>query len=515
MSHPIRRRAVLGGLATLGGLAANAAGTGAEAAVDTIPLTFLHFNDVYRHGPIDGFGGLAEMATLLDAERAAAHGPVFQTFGGDVLSPSLASSVTHGAHMVALLNALGTDVAVIGNHELDFGSENAAAQLARANHPWLGANVLGVDGRPFGPLVATAMKEAAGLRIGFAGVLTRDTARLNPHADGITFTDEAAALAAAARDLRAAGADLVIAMTHLPLEADLVVARTVPGIDLILGGHDHDPMELQNIPGVPILKSASDARWLAVAVLRVQRPEHAAGTAARVRSIAWKLVPNVDVDPSPRIQPLIAAIDAKLDGVMNQPIARLDTPLDSRTGVVRGGEAALGNLVTDALRTYFAADVALTNGGGLRGDHLYPAGHVLTRRDLVAEMPFGNAVMKLSVTGATLAMALEHGLSGLPAASGRFPQVSGLAFSFDPAAPQGHRLGPVLVGGQTLDPTRTYTLATVDYLAAGGDGYTMLTGGTVLVDASGGPLLVNVVAEYATGARHISAIVEGRARRQS
>lgn len=507
MSHPIRRRAVLSGLATLG-----VAPTAAEAATETVPLTFLHFNDVYRHGPADGFGGLAEMATLLEAEHAAASGPVFQTFGGDVLSPSLASSVTHGAHMVALLDAMGTDVAVVGNHEFDFGSDNAMAQLSRSRCPWLGANVLGADGTPFGPLVATAMKEAAGLRVGFAGVLTRDTARLCPHADGITFTDEAAALTRAAADLRAAGADIVVALTHLAVDADLVLARTVPGIDLVLGGHDHEPMGLQNIPGVPVLKSASDARWLAVAVLRVRRPDHAAGTPAQVRSIGWKLVPNVDVEPSPRIAPLIEAIDARLSGVMDQPVARLDVPLDSRTGVVRGGEAALGDLVADALRAYFAADVALTNGGGLRGDRLYDAGHVLTRRDLIGEMPFGNVVEKLEVTGATLARALEYGVSGLPGA-GRFPQVSGLSFAFDPAAMPGHRLGPVLVGGWPLDPARTYTLATTDYLAAGGDGYVMLRDAKVLVDASGGPLLVNVVAEYAAGAGHVTATIEGRARR--
>lgn len=508
MPHGMKRRTVLGGLA--GATALGAAGS--AAAADTVTLTFLHFNDVYRHGPAGGFGGLAEMATLIEEERARAPGPVFQTFGGDVLSPSIASSVTHGAHMIELLNAMGTDLAVVGNHEFDFGSGTAAARIAEARFPWLGANVRGADGQPFGTLVASVTRDAAGLRVGFVGVLTRDTARLCPHADGVTFTDEAAALRAGAAALRRAGADVVVAMTHQDLEADIRMARSVEGIDLILGGHDHEPTGMQNAPGVPVLKSASDARWLAVAVLRVTRPDPAAGTPALVRSVGWKLVPNVDVLPHPRIAAVAEAINARTEGVLAQPLARLDAPLDSRTATVRTGEAALGNLVADALRGYFKADIGLINGGGLRGDRLYPAGHVLSRRDLIGEMPFGNVVEELEVSGAMLLQLLEYGVSGVEEGAGRFPQVSGLAFGFDPAAPRGRRLGAVLAGGVRVEPGRLYRLATTDYLAAGGDGYDMLQAARVLVDSSGGPLLVNVVAEAVQDAGRVDAALEGRAK---
>ena len=494
MAGQVRRRTVLGG-----GLAALGTVQAAQAAPATVTLTFLHFNDVYRHGPADGYGGLAELATLLDAERAQAAGPVIQTFGGDVLSPSVTSAITHGAHMVALLNALGVEVAVLGNHEFDFGSDVAAQRIGESRFPWLGANVLDGDGRPFGGAVATWMRPAGPLLVGFVGVLTRNTAQLAPHADGVTFTDEAAALAAGAAALRTAGADVVVALTHQGVAADLAMARGVPGIDLVLGGHDHEPMELQNMPGVPVLKAASDARFLAVAAMRVALPQPAAdgkpAVPAAVRSVGWKLVPNVDVEPSPRIAPLVAAIDAKVAGTLGVPIARLGTPLDSRRSVVRGEEAALGDVVADALRAYFSADAALVNGGGLRGNHLYPAGSALTRRDVLAEMPFNNAVVELEIGGATLLDALEHGLAGLELGAGGFPQVSGMRVAFDPAAPPGRRVREVAVGGRPLDPMRTYSLATIDYLAAGGDGYEMLKAARVLVDASGGPLLANVAAD--------------------
>ena len=164
------------------------------------------------------------------------------------------------------------------------------------------------------------------------------------------------------------------------------------------------------------------------------------------------------------------------------------------------------------MRRYFKAEIALFNGGGLRGDRLYPAGHVLTRRDLIGEMPFGNAVQELEVSGAVLLQALEYGLSGIEEGAGRFLQVSGLSFAYDPAAAHGRRLGPVLVGSARVEPGRMYSLATTDYLAAGGDGYDMLKVARVLVDSSGGPLLVNVVAEAVQAAGRVDAALEGRSR---
>ena len=505
----IRRRTVLGGL----GFAGVGAGPGLAAAPpDTVTLLFLHLNDIYRYAPDGRYGGLAEMATLIEQERAAAKGPVFQTFGGDLLSPSLTSSVTHGAHMITLMNALGTDVAVLGNHEFDFGSEVAAKRIAESRFPWLGANVRTPDGGQFGGAVATVMREADGLRVGFVGVLTRDTAQLAPQADGVVFTSEEDALRRGAVALRQDGADIVVALTHQFLAADLRMAGAVRGIDLFLGGHDHEPSELQYPPGAPVIKAASDARWLAAAELRVTRPDRAQGRPARVRSMGWKLIPNVDVTPSQRILPIIVATEARLASILSVPLGTLATPLDSRTLTLCTGEAAIGDLVADALRAYFKADVALMNGGGLRGDREYQAGHILTRRDLLAEMPFGNVVEKLAVTGAMLREALENGVSELAERAGRYPQVSGVEFTFDPSFPAGRRVGTILVGGQPVEAGRTYTLATTDYLAAGGDGYSVLTTAKVLVNASGGPLLVNVVAEAVAASGTVSVATSGRSR---
>ena len=235
-----------------------------------------------------------------------------------------------------------------------------------------------------------------------------------------TFGQEAPALREALADLRSRGDSLLVALTHLDLDEERAIAREVPELTLVLGGHDHDPASVLE-HGVLLLRAGSNADWLGKVHLVVQ-PAAAPGELARVLSIGWSLVPNVGVPPSPRLAPLVAAVEERLSKTMDEALATLGAPLDSRTGTVRTGEAAIGNLVADALRAHFGADAAIINGGGLRSDRHYPAGHVFTRRDLAREMPFGNSIVLLEVSDTELRQALENGLSeGRPGGRGRAP----------------------------------------------------------------------------------------------
>lgn len=499
------RRTIFGGLLALP-VAAGAAPPAAAQQPAGDRITFLHVNDIYLHGPHNRRGGLAELQTLIGRVRAATPGPVIFTFGGDLFSPSLASSITHGRHMVELFNVLAPAAAVLGNHEFDFGPEEAEKNIRASRFPWLGANVLGADGQPFGGAVATAMHEAeSGLKIGFVGVLTPATAQMS-NAAGITFTPPDAALRAGAARLRAEGAEIVVALTHLDMADDRRIAREVSGIDLILGGHDHDPMSLLD-EGPLVLKAGQDALWLGVVEMEIARQP---GARAGITSLGWRFIPNVNTPAEPRLAAAVDAIDTALNRNLARVIAELTTPLDSRSSVVRAREAAIGNLVADALRGHFNADAALINGGGLRGNREYRVGYSFSRRDLMTEMPFGNVGMLLELTGAELLGVLEHGLSAVEFGAGRFPQISGITLTYNPDAPAGSRLREVQVGGAPLDPARRYRLATVDFLARGGDGYAGLRGARVLIDAAAGPLLVNVVAEAIERAGAVAARVDGR-----
>jgi len=184
-------------------------------------------------------------------------------------------------------------------------------------------------------------------------------------------------------------------------------------------------------------------------------------------------------------------------------------PLDARTARLRTAESNVGNFVADAIRARLGADVAVMNGGGIRSNRVLPAGR-LTRRDIHGLLPFLNVLVKLEVTGATLLAALEHAVGAYPRESGGFLQVSGLAVAFDPSRPPGQRLVEVHVGGRPVDPARRYTLATNEYLARGGDGYTMLAAARVLVGPRDGPGLTETVIAAIERAGAIAPAVEGR-----
>src|SRR6266704_6148097 len=141
-------------------------------------LTLLTMNDVYEITPMQGQGGLAELMTLLRAERATATHHL-TTVNGDFLSPSVMSSLLKGAQMVALFNTLGVDVVVFGNHEFDFGPEVTQQRMAESAFAWLGTNVLGPDGKPFGGALATMTRQVGELTVGFFGLLTPETVQLS------------------------------------------------------------------------------------------------------------------------------------------------------------------------------------------------------------------------------------------------------------------------------------------------------------------------------------------------
>ncbi|WP_231848888.1 bifunctional metallophosphatase/5'-nucleotidase [Paramagnetospirillum magneticum] len=473
-----------------------------QVMAEQVRLTFLHVNDIYEYRPVEGKGGLAELLTVLERERGRNPNAVF-TFGGDLLSPSLASNATKGAHMVEFFNALAPTAAVPGNHEFDFGTANFVTQIKASTFPWVGSNISGVEG-----VKPSLLTEIGGVKVGFAGVLTRQTTR-SSHADGATFADEAATLDATARQLRAAGAELVVALTHQDLDDDRKQANGVKGIDLMLGGHDHDPISfLEN--GPLVLKAGHDAHWVGVVDLVVDRPDPGNSGPTTVRTAGWRFLPVADVAPAAALASLVSRTDSLMGEALDQKLASLATPMDSRTTTVRGEEAAIGNLVADGLRAHFGADLALINGGGLRGNRQYQPGTSLTRRDLLSEMPFGNTVMLLEVTGAQLLAALEFSLSAVESKAGRFPQVSGLTVAYDSTKPAGKRVVTAQAGGKAVDPKRTYRLATIDYLAGGGDGFVALKDAKVLVNAEAAPLLVNAVSDYIAAKGTVSPKVEGR-----
>ena len=177
---------------------------GGTALAEPATVTLLHTNDVYEIAPIEGRGGLAELATLLQAgARKAEHS--ITTFGGDLISPSVLSGMTQGAQMIELYNLLGTDIAVLGNHEFDFGPDVAAQRIEESDFPWLGTNVLGRDGKPALGAVDLHVVDVDGYKIGFFGLLAPETDVLSSPGPDITFAPPVETARAAIQRLEAAG----------------------------------------------------------------------------------------------------------------------------------------------------------------------------------------------------------------------------------------------------------------------------------------------------------------------
>lgn len=447
------------------------------------------------------------MATLLKAERAGAEHSI-TTFGGDLISPSVLSGLTQGAQMVELYNLLGTGVAVLGNHEFDFGPEVAKARIEESDFPWLGTNVLGQGGKPAVGTVDLHLMDLAGYKIGFFGILAPETDVLSSPGPGITIAPTIASATAAVERLKEQGAELIIGLTHDDIADDRALASSVAGIDLILGGHDHEPITFLE-GGTLIVKAGYDAHYLAAVDLVVDRVMKRDEEVVQVIP-SWRYLSTAGVAPDPEIKAVVDRYEAELDQQLNVPVGTTTVALDSQRSTVRTTESNFGNLIADAIREAVGADVAIANGGGIRGDRTYDAGTVLTRKDILGELPFGNVTVLIELSGADLLAALENGVSEVEDKAGRFPQVSGMTYSYDASRPAGSRIVEVEVAGEPLNMGQTYKLATNDYIFGGGDGYAALTRGKALIDAAGGTLMASMVMDYIAKKGEVAPAVEGR-----
>jgi 2',3'-cyclic-nucleotide 2'-phosphodiesterase (5'-nucleotidase family) len=286
-----------------------------------------------------------------------------------------------------------------------------------------------------------------------------------------------------------AKADLIVALTHQNMVDDQRLAAAIPAIDLVLGGHEHVPLDAK-VGKTLILKVGAEGVALGRIDVLVKF-----GKGGRQVETKWELIAVTDEIPDqPRVAALMKQYEGQMAAQLNAVAGATSTPLDTRNEIVRVRESPVGNLIADLLREAVQADVALVNGGGIRGNAVTPAGS-LTRGDVLRILPFANKIVKLDLTGATLRAALENGLSQIETTAGRFPQVSGLRFTFDPKKPAGYRLVAVTVGDRPLDPAAHYTLATFEFLLGGGDGYAMLKEGKVLVNAQSGPMDSDLILE--------------------
>jgi 5'-nucleotidase / UDP-sugar diphosphatase len=485
-----------------------------SACAETARITFILVNDIYLMADQmmpDGQrrGGFARLAAVVKAERAKARASgahVIFAHGGDTLSPSLMSGIDRGAHIIALSNLVAPDIFVPGNHEFDFGKAIFLQRMAEANFPLYAANLRGPDGQPLPKFKDSSIVTVDGVRIGLTGAAFDDSARASDPGD-LRFLPTVATVTEQAQALRRDGADFVVAVAHATREQGYEIFRTRT-VDLVLTGHTHD-LFINYDGRTAMVESSHDAHYVTAIDVAIDVKDEGGR-----RAVSWwpqfRVIDTATVTPDPEVAAVVARFEDELSKQLDVPIGTTAVELDSRAATVRTREAAIGNLIADALRWSAQTDVAVTNGGGIRGGKIYPPGTTLTRRDVLAELPFGNRLVTIDIGGADLAAAIENGLSQLPSPSGRFPQVSGLSIEADPSRPPGHRVLSIKVGSAPLDTGKTYSVATNDFMARGGDGYESFRSAKPLLPPNDSPLMTNEVMDYIEHLGTVRTGVDGR-----
>jgi 2',3'-cyclic-nucleotide 2'-phosphodiesterase/3'-nucleotidase len=495
--------AMTGGLAT-----GTVAGTGqAEGRVTLLHDTHFHG----RFGEPDDPENVANYFGLMDSVADAAPNPV-RVGNGDDLASSVLSSVFEGEHMVEAFDAGGLRYDTYGNHDFDMGPEVLRQRVAEGETTWVSANAL--DRRTDDVFASEegarrfVVAEVGDLRVGITGLITEEAPEITSMGENATVRASEDALREVVPQMRDDGADAVVVLSHLRGSRAEEVARAVSGIDAIVGDHAAQVLEEPKVVEDTILSFVGDEfEFLGELTLDV-----ADGS---VRDFDFTLhetatvVEELPVGPNPSVQMVMESFLSQLDEELNVVVGESTVPLDARREVVRSRESNLGNFVADAMREHVDADVALMNGGGIRTDTLYEPGEI-TKRQIVDVLPFPNNVVELEVSGETLLAALENGASRVEELSGRFPQVSGLRYAYNPNNPVGQRIVRATFQLEPIAPDETYTLATNDFVSGGGDGYSMLADAEVLLPGNEGPLLSNLVIDVVQRRGTISPTVANR-----
>ena len=472
---------------------------------DSVKITLLGVGDIYNFDEEDGRGGFARLNALAKAERAANPNTLY-LFDGDMLSPSLISGFDKGQNTIDFTNLVPFDLAVPGNHEFDFGPDNFYEKMKASKYPWAAINITKADGSAIEGLGGVMVKEVAGLKIALIPV-AQDTSPEVSDTGDLKFLPTVDTAIAAAEKATEDGADLVVGVVQTDMGNDrrLIASHA---FDVILSGDDHSYATAYD--GVTAyVETSIDGQLLTALDLIVDVKEKDGK-----REISWqpefRFIDTATIQPDPDSKALADKLNAELDKQLGVEIGTLEAPLDSRRNVVRGEESTMGDLIADAMRAQTGADIAIMNGGGIRGDRTYESGVKLTRKDILTELPFGNVTVVTELPSSQVLAALENGVSQIEKGAGRFPQVSGLTYTVDPSADAGARISEVMVGGAALEADKLYTVAVNDYILGGGDGYASLGGGRIITNTGGGQLVANDVMAYVEKLGKVKVETDGR-----
>jgi 5'-nucleotidase len=497
-------------------------------------LTILHTNDFHaRFEPIskydstcstedntDGkcFGGSARLVTAISDARARSNNSILVD-GGDQFQGSLFYTYYKGKVAAEMMNKMGYDAMTVGNHEFDDGPEVLRGFMDSVGFPVLMSNAdVSREELLAGRLEKSTVIERGGEKLGLIGLTPQDTGDLASPGPNITFTDPVAAVQGEVDKLTEMGVNKIIVLSHSGYGVDQRVAAQTTGVDVIVGGHSNTLLSNVSdravgpyptmVGNTAIVQAYAYGKFLGE--LNVTFDD--AGNV--LQAVGEPLVMDATVQQDDATVARIAELAQPLDEIRNKVVAAAASPIEGGRDICRIQECAMGNLVADAMLARVAdqgVQIAIANSGGLRAS--IDAGEV-TMGEVLTVLPFQNTLSTFTISGQGIIDALENGVSQVEEVQGRFPQVAGLKFTWDPSvAPNEGRIVDVMVasddGFVPIDPAASYAVVTNDYVRNGGDGYKMFMGD----DKNAydfGPDLADVTAEYMAANMPYQPFTDGR-----
>jgi 5'-nucleotidase len=464
------------------------------------------------------------LKTEIDERRKALAGQnVILLDAGDNFQGSLFYTTYRGQAEVEFLNDMKFDAMTVGNHEFDDGESALAPFLDKVQFPVVTANLAtDAESKLGNRIKPSVVLDIGGQKIGIVGAVTTETPELASPGPHVKITDDVAAINAEVDKLKSQGVNKIIALTHVGYTRDIAEIAKIPGVDVVVGGHSHTllsntdpkaagpyPTMVDNPGGykVPVVTAASYSRYLGDIVVTFDDN----GVVKEAKGDPTLL--DASVTPDPTMLARVQELAKPIEELRKKVIGAAQAPIEGAREVCRVQECSMGNLVADAMLDRTKGQditIAIQNGGGLRAS--IGAGNV-SMGDVLTVLPFQNTVATFQLTGADVLAAIENGLSQIDAGAGRFPQVSGMKFSFDKTKPPGSRVVSAEVkegdGFVLLDPKKVYGVVSNNYMRAGGDGYTVFANnGKNAYDF--GPNLEQVVADYLTAHTPYKPYLDGR-----
>lgn len=436
-------------------------------------IIILHTNDT--HGKIEATDtsiGFAQISSYVKELRDKNKYVLFFD-AGDTFYDSPIVDLSEGEVVVDILNKIGIDALVPGNHDFNYGINRLFKIERRAKFPILAANVINSKGQNL--FYSNFIKQVGDIKIGVFGLVTPETLykTSSNNLKDVIFLNPIDVAKRQVTELKNNGADIVIAITHLGLDKNTKeYERSLPltdiqDLDLVIDGHSHTVLPYGLIRnGITIAQTGAMGSHLGYITISI-KPNNEGYT----RDILAKLLSKEDfskIKPDPAILKIIDKYKKKESKYLATKVTTLELPLDGEYNNVRTGETSLGMLLADSLKTATSADIALINSGSIRGS--LNSG-VITQNDILTVLPFDDQVVIVELSGQDILDILEQSVSNLPYPRSALLQSSGLKYKVNLSKPVGEKVSNVLINNVALNSKQIYKVATIDFLISGGDNY--------------------------------------------